>query len=87
MDENEYQVTGFQHGVFTAGDGSKVKYCNLFCIAPIAGTETEDFHFAGYKTYTFKCASPDVLTGIKPQDHVQLFFNQRGRVVMATAVK
>lgn len=87
MNENEYQVTGFQHGTFAGADGHKVSYCNLFCIAPITGTETDDFHFEGHKAFTFKCASPDVLDGIKPKDHVQLYFNQRQRVVLATVIK
>lgn len=86
MDEQVYQVTGYQYGNFKANDGSNVKYCNLFCISPITGEETVDFHFAGHKAYVFKCASSDVLKDVNVQDKVKLFFNQYQKVCLIQPV-
>lgn len=81
MDEQKvYTVTGYQFGNFKTQEGTNARYANLFCISPIEGEESVDFHFAGHKAFVFKCASADVLKDVKVQDKVHIFFNQYQKV-------
>lgn len=82
MEQTVYQVCGFKYGTFTDNNGRTVNYCNLFVIAPIGGTESDDYHFAGHEAFKFRCVSPSVLDGINLRDKVHLFFDPRGRVVL-----
>lgn len=87
MDNSVYQVTGYMHGTFTGDDGKKIAYANLFCLQKLEGDQRSDYKFDGYKAFTFKCASPEVLEGIQFQDHVELFFDRRGKVAMIKIVE
>ena len=86
MDENVYQVVGFQNGTFQTQDGQLRDYCNLYCLAPFNGAESDHYHFKGLKAHVFKVQSAEVVKDLKPKDHVQLFFNQYQRVSMVQVV-
>ena len=86
MDEQVYQVTGYNHGTFADDQGRIVRYANLFCVSPFNGEQNENYHYSGLKAFTFKCVSPDVLKDVKEKDKVQLFFNQRQRVCLIQKV-
>ena len=86
MDEQVYQVIGTQDGFFQTQEGQLRAYCNLFCIAPFRGEQSDTNHFKGHKALKFKCASSDVIKDIKPKDKVSLYFDQYQRVSMIKVV-
>lgn len=86
MDEQVYQVIGTQDGFFQTQEGQLRAYCNLFCIAPFRGEQSDTNHFKGHKALKFKCSSADVIKDIKPKDHVALYFDQYQRVSMIKVV-
>lgn len=61
MDEQVYQVIGTQDGFFQTQEGQLRAYCNLFCIAPFRGEQSDTNHFKGHKALKFKCSSADVI--------------------------
>ena len=86
MDEQVYQVIGTQDGFFQTQEGQLRAYCNLFCIAPFRGEQSDTNHFKGHKALKFKRSSADVIKDIKPKDHVALYFDQYQRVSMIKVV-
>ena len=86
MDEQVYQVVGTQDGFFNTQDGQLRAYCNLFCIAPFRGEQSDTNHFKGHRALKFKCVSTDVIKDVKPKDHVTLFFDQYQRVSLINVV-
>ena len=86
MDEQVYQVVGAQDGFFQTQDGQLRAYCNLFCIAPFRGAQSDTNHFKGHRALKFKCVNADVIKDVKPKDHVTLFFDQYQRVSLINVV-
>ena len=82
MDENTkastYQVAGYEYGSFVGREGNSVSFCNLYVISPI---EKRQGRFSmGFKSSVFKVTSPQLLSDLTHGDHVELGFNQYGRV-------
>lgn len=88
MEPTVYTFCGYKYGSFTAErTGETINYCNMFVISPIPGKENDNLHFGGYQAEKFKCVSPDVFKDLEPQQKVNLYFDQRGRVTWAQPVK
>lgn len=69
------KVLGFKTGDFTPENGETLHYIHLYCAFP-----KEDV--TGLAVETYKVASDDVLEGIQFGDYVELYFNDKKRVVL-----
>lgn len=63
--------------------GEKRAYHQMFVLSPVSTFISEDYEAHGYKAEKKKCLNADVWEGLNPGDRVKLFFDDKGRVVMA----
>lgn len=88
-----YVYVGNARGNFDTGrvgpDGQPVKtaYANIYVLTPTSDFESEDYKGFGLKAEKFKCISTDVWKDIQIGEHVQLFFDDKKRVQLATSIK
>lgn len=82
----QYIFVGCAQGRFETKDGTKQEFANMFVVAPVSDFKSEDYSAEGYKAEKLKCVSPDVWKGLKPGDHVCLFFDSKKRVSYVTPV-
>lgn len=71
-------------------DGRPVKvkrpYFNMYVICPVSAYVSEDYRGFGFKAEKYKCLSADVWKDLSVGDKVQLFFDDRKRVQLATTI-
>lgn len=93
MDEKEFIVsceypgyvfTGWAKGQMEARDASqpKIPYYQMFVLTPVSTYTSEDYEARGMKAEKKRCISEEVWKDLKPGDRVNLFFDDKGRVVM-----
>ncbi len=82
-----YIYVGNAYGKFDAQDGSKRDFFNMFVLSPASDFQSADFHAGGFKCEKFKCASADVWKDLQVGDHVQVFFDAKGRAIGAPLMK
>lgn len=86
---NGYIFVGCACGRFDAQDGNggtmKKDYANMYVLSPVSDYTSEDYHASGFKAEKKSCISPDVWKDLQIGDRVRLFFDDKKRVVMASA--
>ena len=81
-----YVFVGCAEGRFdaTTDNGTeKRSYYNIFVLSPVSDYASDDYKASGFKAQKLKCAAPTVWDGLTPGDRVKLFFDDKGRVVLA----
>ena len=78
-----YVFVGWAAGQFENEKKEKTPYANMFVLSPVSSYESEDYKACGMKAEKKKCLSAEVWTGLEPGNRVKLFFDDKGRVVMA----
>lgn len=83
---NKYIFVGWACGRFDAEqrDGSKEKkpYYNIYVISAVSSWESEDYKAEGLKAEKMKCVSNAVWKDVEPGEEVDLYFDDKQRVVM-----
>ncbi len=82
-----YVFLGWASGMFETDKGGKLPYHNMFVFSPASTYESEDYKASGFKAEKKKCISPDVWNGLEPGDKVELFFDDKGRIIEAALVE
>lgn len=82
-----YVFVGCAEGRFDAtlenGTTEKRPFANMYVLSPVSDYVTEDYRASGFKAEKLKCATPTVWDGLNPGDRIKLFFDNKGRVLMA----
>ena len=74
-----YTFVGAQYGKFKAEEGGMRDYCNIFVLCPPPSSSGFRYSY-GLKADKLSCNSPDVFSGLKPGDRIQISFDRYGRV-------
>lgn len=83
-DYEGYVYTGNARGnIVDDKTGEKRPYYQMFVLSPVSTYASEDYEAHGYKAEKKKCLNADVWDGLEPGNRVRLFFDDKGRVVMA----
>ena len=82
-----YIYVGCASGKFEVENGSKRDFFNMFVLSPASGFQSDDYRAEGMKCEKFKCVSADVWQGLNIGDHVQVFFDAKGRALAAPLYK
>lgn len=80
-----YVYVGNAQGNFDTEQGKR-PYFNMYVLNPVSTYSSEDYMGFGFKAEKFKCISADVWAGLEIGEQVQLFFDDRKRVQLATSV-
>lgn len=64
----------------------KQPYYNMYVISPVSSYQSEDYVGFGLKAEKLKCVSADVWAGLEIGEQVQLFFDDKKRVQLATSI-
>ena len=78
-----YVFLGWAMGKFETKDGRRQPYYNMYVLSPVSTYTSEDYQAEGMKAEEKKCLSSEVWDGLEPGNRVKLFFDDKGRVVMA----
>lgn len=78
-----YVFPGWATGRFETDRGQKMPYYNMYVLYPVSTFASEDYQAEGMKAEKKKCLSSEVWDGLEPGNRVKLFFDDKGRVVMA----
>lgn len=78
-----YVYLGSAQGMFEGRNGDKHPYYNMYVFSPVSNYESEDYQASGFKAEKKKCISASVWDGFHPGDQVRLFFDDKGRVILA----
>lgn len=73
------KVLGYKIGDFKTDDGEMLHYIHLYC-----AFSKDDV--VGLAVETFKVATDDVLDDVKFGDYVELYFNDKKRVVLINKI-
>lgn len=73
------KVLGYKIGDFKTDNGEMLHYIHLYCAFP-----KDDV--VGLAVETFKVATDDVLDDVKFGDYVELYFNDKKRVVLINKI-
>lgn len=82
-DYQGYVYVGHAQGNFETDKGEKQSYFNIYVISPVSAYQSDDYQAFGFKAEKKKCFSADVWKDLDPGNRVKLFFDDKGRVVMA----
>lgn len=63
--------------------GEKRPYYQMFVLSPVSTYHSEDYEASGFKAEKKKCLNADVWKDLEFGSRVKLFFDDKGRVVMA----
>lgn len=85
MGEGIYIFLGCAEGRFEREDKEKQDYFNMYVASPVSSYVSDDYRAMGYKAEKFKCVSAKVWEGLEPGEKVQLFFDSKNRVALATS--
>ena len=55
----------------------------MYVLSPVSTFASEDYQAEGMKAEKKNCLSSEVWDGLEPGNRVKLFFDDKGRVVMA----
>ena len=77
---NLKKVLGYRIGDFKTDDGNFIHYVHLFCAYPADNV-------VGLCSEKFRVDSDDVIEGVKFGDYVELYFNDKKKVVLIQPVK
>ncbi len=80
-----YVFVGWASGQFETETGEKRPYYTMYVISPVSSYQSEDYQAAGFKAEKKRCSDPGVWKDLDPGTRVKLFFDDKGRVVMAAA--
>lgn len=64
----------------------KRPYYNMYVLCPVSSYMSEDYRGFGFKADKLKCISADVWKDLTVGDKVQLFFDDKRRVQLATSI-
>lgn len=79
-----YVFVGCAHGQFIPeGSSTPRAFANMFVLSPVSDFESDDYQAQGFKAEKKKCIDASVFEGLEPGDRCKLFFDDRGRVIMA----
>ena len=78
-----YVFLGWAKGNFETQDGRKQPYYNMYVLSPVSAYTSDDYQAEGMKAEKKKCLSEEVWKELEPGTRVRLFFDDKGRVVMA----
>ncbi|MBQ9673202.1 MAG: hypothetical protein IJV39_01095 [Ruminococcus sp.] len=76
---NLKKVLGYRIGDFKSDDGNNIHFVHLFCAFPTDGV-------VGLMAEKFKVDSDDVLDGVQFGDYVELYFNDKKKIVLIQPV-
>lgn len=91
-----YTYVGNAQGMFETGRSlvehgqsvpEKRPYYNMYVISPVSSYQSDDYQAVGLKAEKLKCTGPDVWRDLQIGDQVKLFFDDKKRVQLATAVE
>ena len=80
-----YVYVGNAQGNFDTEQGKR-PYFNMYVLNPVSTYSSEDYMGLGFKAEKLKCTSADVWAGLEIGEQVQLFFDNKKRVQLATSV-
>ena len=80
-----YIFVGWAAGQFENDKGVMQPYANMYVISPVSDYVSDDYKAEGYKAEKLKCVSPEVWKDLEPGEKVQLFFDSKKRVALATS--
>ena len=91
--ENEWVVTGWAEGLMEAErkdeKGNKtiemVPYYQLFVLVPVSSYKSDNYNATGVKAAKLRCVSNAVWKDLTPMEVVNLFFDEKKRVALATS--
>lgn len=89
--ENEWVVTGWAQGQMetdrTDDKGNPVMqpYYQLFVLSPVSSYKSDNYNANGLKAEKLRCVSNAVWKDLTPMEVVNLFFDEKKRVALATS--
>lgn len=81
-----YTYVGQAYGSFETETGKQREFYNIFVVSPVSDFESDDYHASGLKAEKKKCISADMLNGLTVGDRVNLFFDDKQRVIKVERV-
>lgn len=82
-----YVYVGHAEGRFDVdqadGTTKKQDYFNMYVLSPVSSYVSDDYRAFGFKAEKKKCSNSNVWRDLKPGDRVNLFFDDKKRVVLA----
>ena len=85
MEEGKYVYVGSAKGRFETETHEMREYANMYVFCPVSGYKSDDYEGYGYKAEKLGCVSPAVFEGLVPGEIVELFFDSKKRVALATS--
>ena len=83
-DYSGYVFVGCASGQFTPqGSKEAIPFANIFVLSPVSDFASDDYEAHGFKAEKKKCQDSSVWDGLQIGDRVKLFFDDRGKVIMA----
>ena len=90
MGEKYYIFVGCAEGQFEIKDGSKKgemqPFANMYVISPASTYASDDFHAEGFKAEKLKSLSPAVWKDLTVGEFCTLYFDDKGKVALATSL-
>lgn len=91
--ENEWVVTGWAEGLMEVeredDKGNKIiamqPYYQLFVLIPVSTYKSDNYKATGVKAVKLKCVSNAVWKDLTPMEVVNLYFDEKKRVSLATS--
>ena len=79
-----YVYVGHASGYFTSqGKSESVPYANMYVLSPVSDFSSDNYAAYGFKAEKKKCQDATIWENLQIGDRVKLFFDDRGRVIMA----
>lgn len=85
MDEKVYIFVGCAYGQFETDEKKKRPFANMFVLSPVSDYTSEDFQAKGYKAEKLRALSPAVWENLSIGELCTLYFDDKGRVALATS--
>ena len=82
-----YVFVGCAEGRFQTDQGKMQDYANMYVLTPVSSWESEDYRASGMKADKKKCVSPAVWKDLVIGSKVNLYFDDRQRVIAAVPVE
>ena len=82
----KYIYVGHAQGRFKPDNGGDMMpYYNMFVITPVSDFVSADYQASGWKAEKLKCVNAEVWKNIQIGETVELYFDSRNRVSLATS--
>ena len=85
MEEGKYVYVGSAKGRFETEQHEKRDYANMYVFSAVSAFKSEDYEGYGYKAEKLGCVSPAVFKDLIPGEIVELYFDSKKRVALATS--